>query len=194
MTTEPSLLGVLWPNSWRAGLQFLSGYLVSIVNAFLCTKIFKLSGYADYGLSVQVAGIVSGMAAVWTAVKWPLVGQYRTQQNYEALRRVLWPRVWLQAGTFILLAVAAGWLGPVLLKWHGSGKQLLPLEWFTLLLLASFMDLQFSFWTTLLSTENRIPSLWPTVITNLCTVVVVLPLINFTAPSCPPNQRIPDLS
>jgi len=71
-------------------------------------------------------------------------------------------------------------LGPWLLRLHGGGKELLPPLWFGLLLATQMLELQFSFWTTLLSMENYIPSLWPTVITNAASLVLVLLFVQFT--------------
>ncbi len=175
-----SLLRILWPNSWRAGLQISSGYLLSLVSVLLCTTVFGLIANGEYGLSLQIVGIIQGMAMVWTGVKWPLVGQYRARHDHAALRRLLWPRVWLQSVTFIVLAVLAYELGPYLLQWMGSGKRMLPAGLFLLLLLNGFLETQLVFWTTLLSMENRIPSLWPVVTTNLATLLLLLVLVNAT--------------
>jgi hypothetical protein len=177
--TGGSLLPILWPNSWRVGLQLFSSWLASYANVMICSKVFGLGVNAQYGLSVQVAQILASMSSVWLTVKWPLVGQYRACQNHAALRRLLWPRLWLQSLTYLMLTLPAFWAGPTLLRWLGSNKELLPEGWFGLLLLGAFLDLQFSFWTTLLSTENRIPSLWPTVATNVLSLGLVLALVGF---------------
>ena len=142
---------------------------------------FGLAANAEYGLSVQVMQLVHGMAIVWTMVKWPLVGQYRARNDSAGLRRLLAPRVWLQTITFVLLAVMAIGLGPTLLSWFTTDKQILPTRWLVLLAVHSFLEMHFSFWTTLLSTENRIPSLWPTVASNLIGLALVLGLIRFSS-------------
>lgn len=175
-----SLLRILWPNSWRAGLQISSGYVRNLVTINICALAFGLGASAEYGLSFQIVGIIQGMALVWTSVKWPLVGQYRARHDHVALHRLLWPRIWLQSGTFIVLAALAYELGPHLLHWLGSGKRMLPGGLFLLLLLTGFLETQLVFWTTLLSMENRIPSLWPMVATNLATLLLMLVLSKAT--------------
>jgi len=178
--TRAELVGtlrVLWPNGWRTGLQLFSGFACANANAYICFKVFGLRANSQYGLSLQVLGIIQGMAMVWTAVKWPIVGQYRARQDYAGLRRLLWPRLWLQMGTFLFLAALACALGPWLLRWIGSDKQLLPPLWFLLLLVHGFFDGGVTVWTTFLATENRVPSLWPIVAMNAANVVLVLLLI-----------------
>jgi len=174
------LLGILWPTSWRVGLQFMSTYLASHANGIICATVLGLAANATFGLSLQVTMVIQGMASVWTLVKWPIVGQYRAKGDTEGLRQVLWTRIWLQALSYIVMAIAAWFLGPLLLQWLGVDKTLLPGPLFAILLVTGFLDTNFSFWTTLLSMENRIPSLWPTVITNVCSLVIVLVLVTST--------------
>ncbi|MGW8181704.1 MAG: hypothetical protein ACWGQW_23480, partial [bacterium] len=78
--------------------------------------------------------------------------------------------------TFVTLAVCTVLIGPVVLKWIGSNKELLSTNLLALLGLVVFWELQFTFWTTLVSTENKIPSLWPTVATQLVVLCFYLAL------------------
>jgi hypothetical protein len=71
--------------------------------------------------------------------------------------------------------------GPSLLKWFGSGKQMLPPGWLCLMSLDSFLLLQFTFWGTLIFTQNRLPYLWPTVATNVLSFLLSLNLVAFTS-------------
>src|SRR5262249_38166466 len=136
--------------------------------------------YATYGLSLQIVNIMQGVSQVWVNVKWPLVGQLRTRHDYPGLRRVLWPRLWLQNLTFLALAAFAFGLGPACLRLMGSDKELLPPPLLFLLLFHGFLEVQTSFWTTMLSTENRIPSVWPITITNLASVLLAAVLARTT--------------
>jgi O-antigen/teichoic acid export membrane protein len=167
-------LRILWPTSWRLGVVTLSGCLVLQANTAICVSVLGLAEYAQYGLSSQLVGIAAGMATVWTMVKWQLIGQYRAQHDYAAMQRVLWPRFWLQNFTFLVLAAGLIVCGPPLLRCFGSGKQMLPLGWLLLLTLHAFIEMHLGFWIALISTENRIPYLWPGVAT--CVVIVGLSL------------------
>jgi O-antigen/teichoic acid export membrane protein len=171
---------ILWPNSWRLGIQFVSGYLTVNANTAICLTAFGLAANARYGLSVQVMTIASGMATVWFSTKLPLINQYQARHDYAELRRVLWPRIWLQIMTFLLLAGMVVFLGPDLLKWFGSHKEMLSRPWLAVLLLCSFLDMHFSIWGTLIATGNRLTYLWPTVATNIFSLILSLALVHFT--------------
>ncbi|HWQ91461.1 MAG TPA: hypothetical protein VN673_07300, partial [Clostridia bacterium] len=168
------------PNSWRTGLQLFSGYLRSNANTAICVAAFGLSATAEYGLSVQVMGIAMGMATVWTMVKWPVVGQYRSAGNLLGLQRVLWSRSWLQVITFLVLAAGAILVGPMALSLFSKDNQMLPGSLLWLLALVTLLDMTFAFWGTLLSVENRIPTLWATVATNVASLVLALVFTYYT--------------
>jgi len=175
-TVEPgprsSLLQAIWPNSWRAGLKLSSLYAANLALATLCLKYLGLSANAQYGLTLQILTAVHGVSAVWVAVKWPLISQQRAKQDLSAVRRTLWPRFWLQNITYLLGAAVAVSLGPQLLVLIGSNKELLPPKWLLLMAVSTFLEIQFVCWATLVSTENRLPSLWPTVFSSLLTIFI----------------------
>jgi hypothetical protein len=150
-------------------------------NTAICLYSLGLAANAQYGLSVQLMSFISGMAAVWISVKWPLIGQFRARHDFFAVQRILRPRVWLQTLTFFAGCAAVLVCGPFLLRRFGGDKQLLPVSWLALLMLNTFFEMQFNIWGTLLSTENRLPYLWPTVATNVLSLILSLTLIHFTS-------------
>jgi O-antigen/teichoic acid export membrane protein len=174
-------LRTMWPNSWRLGVVMLGGYLTVNANMAICVSVLGLAANAIYGLSTQLLGVIIGMAGVWTQVKWQVIGQQRAQHDYAGIQQTLWPRMWLQYLTFIAMAAALLLLGQPLVRMIGSGKQLLPLPWLALLALNSFLEMQLSIWGTLISTENRIPFLWPSVAGCLLAFALSLTLVHTTS-------------
>lgn len=175
-----SMLRTVWPNTWRLGIQFLSGYLTVNANTAICVHVMGLAANAQYGLSVQLVGFISGMAAVWTAVKWPIIGQCLARHDPLSVQRILRPRIWLQYLTFIAGGAVLLLCGPPLLSLMGGDKQILPPLWITLMMLNSLLEMQFIIWGTLMFTENRMTYLWPTVATNGLSLLLSLVLIRWT--------------
>jgi hypothetical protein len=148
-------------------LYFGGAYLSTNANVILCSTVFGLQANADYGLSLQIINIASGMAAVWTAVKWPLMGQLIAQQKIDKLRQVLWPRLWLQVVTFIGMSAAAITIGPPFVHYVSRDKEMLPTAWMVLLAINGLLEGHCSVWNTLISMWNRLPMLWPSLATNI---------------------------
>lgn len=160
------ILRALWPNSWRLGVQMAALFVSNYTYTFLCSRTFGLEVMYQYGLSVQVMTIALGMAAVWTSVKWPMVAQLRMRGDRAGMRRLLWSRVWLQVLTYLALATVAVTQGQAILALLQTSKQLLPTPWLILLAIDGLGQLNFTLWTTVISTENRIPAVWALVTTH----------------------------
>lgn len=302
-TETTSLLKKLWPNSWRTGISILSSYLRNNAAAFICTQAFGLAMTGTLGLSLQIINLIQNLSQVWVYVKWPSIGQHLVRQEYSIVRKVLWPRFWLQCLTFVLLSAILVPAAPVCVRWMSALKQhsstfsaddikdlaplttklgehrdsiseflwenfsdstrqmvlsppqnalesqalketlaselntiiqrkqiydpkrfenvtiledtrallkkgakgisvplnkmlledsypleifshrkhVLPLAWFAILVVNAALDLQFAFWTTLFAMENRLPFLWPSVITNACSPLLALLLLRTTS-------------
>jgi O-antigen/teichoic acid export membrane protein len=173
------LLSVVWPNSWRAGLKIGSEYVANVSLMSLCSTHFGLGVAAQYGLSIQLLGILQQLAGVWTQVKWPVAGQLRAQKRLADMRRLLWSRAWLQNVTFAVGAAVLVVVAEPLLRLVRIQKDPLSPGLFALLAVNHFLYLRFAFWVYLIATDNRLPSLWPTVVTNVVAVAGTMVLIRF---------------
>ena len=177
------LLRILWPNSWRLGLH-LSGVMATAnIMTFLCQKEkgLGLAVIGQYGLSLQLANLCLVLAFTWISVKWPLIFQMRARQDVTGLRTLMRQRTWLCIATYVVLACGAGAVGENLVHWLNPQKTLLPQPWVVLLLASGFFGLQFNVWGTFILTENRVPYLWPTLLTNAASVALTVVLLRTTA-------------
>lgn len=172
-----SMLRVLWPNAWRLGVQVLAIAVTANAFTYLCRREFGLAAVGVYGLSVQVMNIAVGIASVWSTVKWPTVAKLRQEGDLAGIWRLIRPRYFLQLGTCAGLACGAAFLGPGLLHWVSSDKQMLATPWLLVLALNALGESNFAFWTTLISTENRIPAVWAFVASQAASVLLAAFLV-----------------
>jgi hypothetical protein len=176
-----SVLAALWPNAWRLGLILLSGNILMAGFGTIISRKLGLPANYRYGISQQIIyGICVSMAGVWTLVKWPKVSQLRATNDYAGLQRLLWPRIWLQLLTYAGLSLTFLLFGPAILKRIAPAKELMPAIWLILLAAWAFLDMHYIFWTTLISTQNRVPSLWAAVFTNMASLIMAALLVTFT--------------
>ena len=171
----------IWPNTWRLGAILLSINLVMSAFGKISTLQWGLGQFYPYYFSFQIIyGICTNMAGVWTHVKWPIVCQLRATGDSQGVQKLVWPRLWLQLLTFGVLALAAITIGPPVLKWVSPEKELLPRFWLSLMALYALLEMHYIFWATVISTENRVPSFWAVLATNLATVMVAYALVKLT--------------
>jgi hypothetical protein len=163
------------------GLILLSINLMMVTFGKVITWKWGLGSFYPYHFSYQILyGVCMSMAAVWTYVKWPMICQLRAVDDLRGVQKILWPRIWLQLLTYLVLAAGFIAVGPLILKWIAPEKELLPRTWLVPLAIYAFLEMHYILWTTLISTENRIPSLWAAVITNVVSVIASVLLMQFT--------------
>ncbi|HAV64085.1 MAG TPA: hypothetical protein DCY13_17180 [Verrucomicrobiales bacterium] len=178
-TSTAPILFALLPNSWRMGLQMFSQLFMINGLSFLCVHHFGLAANASYGLSLQLFTIASGLSTVWSSVNWPTVNTLRFQHDFLSLQALVRKMFGRQTLTYLTLATSAFLLAPTLLAAIQSDSNLLPLGLLLVIAVNQALELNFSFWTTLLAAENKIPSLWPAVVSNLCAVALACWLTAF---------------
>jgi hypothetical protein len=179
-TEVKKILKILWPNTWRVGVLLFSTYLTVSANTAICTGAFGLVANAKYGLSLQLMIIALTMASVWFTVKRPLLGQCLARHDLAAVRQIFWPRLWLQNLTFLVLAAGVVCCGAMALNWIGGGKEILSMGWLAVLMFYFFLYSQYVTWGTLMATANNLAYLWPTVATNVLSLILSLLLVYFT--------------
>ena len=176
-TNWRELISRLWPNAWRQGLVSIGTYCNAHANSIVCLALIGLTANASYGLSLQLVMVAQGMANVWTQVKWPMIGQLQAKRDYPAIRRILRQRLWLQTLTFALLMGIAIPLAQPALNWLGSDKQVLSTAMLILLAVNGLLEMHLSAWGALIATQNRVPLLWPLLISNALAIVLAIGLI-----------------
>ncbi|HEX7862559.1 MAG TPA: hypothetical protein VF773_19650 [Verrucomicrobiae bacterium] len=175
-----SFLRILWPNSWRIGLQWITAYVAALLLMLICESRFGLAGAGEYGFSLNVAMAIQAIAVSWVYVKWPVIVQLRSRNELGEIRKLMWGRVWLETLTFVGLALVAFAVIPLVIKVGLIKKDVLPSPWFIILVANVFLEAQMAIWSTLLTTENKVPTLWPVAITHGCTLLLVFILLRTT--------------
>jgi hypothetical protein len=78
------------------------------------------------------------------------------------------------------LAAAAVVAGQPILDIIAPSKRLLPTFWLAILAVQALLEINYVFWTTLLTSENRIPSMWAAVATNMVALGLGYALVKTT--------------
>lgn len=174
------LLPALWPTTWRTGLQMLAGFIAVTSLMGMGLRHFKAEAMQPFNVSWQLLmSVCIGLAATWTYTKWPIISQLQAAHDFPQLRKLLRPRIYLQVATYLAMAAGVILVVPTLLAWGNFPQHLLPTPWLLVLSLVALGEMHFSIWTMLLSTQNRIPSLWPTVATHATTLLLGFIIVRF---------------
>lgn len=124
---QKQLFGRLWPSTYKQGCMSLAGFLTSNFTTLICSYVFGLELSSQYGLTMQLIGIVVTVASVMYNSYLPMFNYYRITSGRENAYRLFT----MCNGMQILLIAGGGaaalLVGEFLLKLIGSQSHLLPL-------------------------------------------------------------------
>jgi O-antigen/teichoic acid export membrane protein len=168
------LMGALWPTAWRTGLVGLGAFLVLQANTLVCSAYLGLETTGSYGLTLQLATLLTTFSAQWVQVKIPLITQWRARGQNGDIALLFVRRIRLVLLTYLVGAALAATTAPGVLQWIGSRTTLLPLATLVTLLLIQFLELHHSCYAWLVMTENVNPFVKPSLISGALIVVASL--------------------
>ncbi len=180
---DRALIRTLWPMAWRSGVGGLSVFLIAQANTLICSAFLDLRATATYGLSMQLAGTLAAVSAIWVQVKIPVFAQLRIADGNAAVARLFARRILFFAATFALGAAALLAFGARALDWAGSRTPLLPHLLFGALLLVVFLEAHHSLYAALVLTENRNPFVRPGLCSGVASVFLSIALTRTLGPA-----------
>jgi len=172
------LIKTLWHNASRLGAVQLGAYLIQRGNILIASSFLGLAGAASYGMTITVLMALSGIAMVICSIQVPYMSALQAKGDRETLASVYGQIIllsWLvfTVGLFVLIV-----LGDSLLVFIGSKTELLPMWPLALLGFIFLLEMNHSIAATYLTTMNRIPFLYSSLISGLGIMVMALMSIN----------------
>lgn len=180
---DRSLIRTLWPMAWRNGIGGLGAFLVAQANTLICSAFLDLRATATYGLSMQLAGTLAAVSAIWVQVKIPLLAQTRIADGNASVAPLFARRILLFIAMFALGAAVLLAFGPRALDAVGSQTPLLPHVLFAALLLVVFLEAHHSLYAALVLTENRNPFVLPGICSGIASVLLSIALTRTLGPA-----------
>ncbi len=84
-----SIIKIIWPNSWRLGINSISTYLITQGNTLLCSGFLGLSATATYGLSLQICTAIITIAKILMTTYQPQLIELNLKQDKGKIRSLL---------------------------------------------------------------------------------------------------------
>lgn len=168
------LTKTLWHNASRLGVVQLSAFLIQRGNILIASSFFGLAAAASYGMTITVLMALLGLAMVICSIQIPYMSALQAKGDLDALARVYGQITFLgwsifTVGLFVLVV-----LGDLLLNFIGSKTELLP-TWPLLLLGFIFLlEVNHSIAATYLTTMNRIPFVYSSLLSGLGVLVLAI--------------------
>lgn len=172
---------VIWYNAKRLGINFIGAYAVNKMGMFIIGFFLPLATIGSYGLLTQLTTIVSGIANTLFVTYLPKVSNYRVTGDKAGLRQTV--SFSMVTGQIIMIAGAFAivYIAPYLLELIKSSTELPSTMVCVLYLVITFLELNHSECASIISTENRIPYVVPSLVSGGLIVLFTFIVLKFTS-------------
>jgi len=178
------ILSAITPNAVKVGLTQLGGFCVNKSAILIGSAFLSLEEVACYGITVQVMDVLARCATVYYQSITPKLAQYRTENNWAALRHS-----YLLNESSLLLTYLFGGIAWILLgNWAlgviHSQTAFVPVSMLLVMLIISLLEQNHASSAGFIMADNRIPFFIPSLLSGAATIALLLLLLNLPPATC----------
>ncbi|MDR2475038.1 MAG: hypothetical protein LBD45_04190 [Bacteroidales bacterium] len=155
--SQRDILKAIYPNALKSGLTSVGAFFVQKSAIIIGSLYLSLDVIASYGITVQIVGIIAGIAMVYFSTYLPKLVQYRIQNNNDEIKRI-----YLKSSLFSFSIYIAGGIGLLVsgdwtLNLIGSKTPLLNTSLVAIILLIQLLESNHSIAGGILTSKNEVP-------------------------------------
>jgi O-antigen/teichoic acid export membrane protein len=171
--SQKDILKAIYPNAVKIGLTSVGGFLVSRAAMFIGSVYLSLETIASYVVTLQIIGIISGIAMVYFMTYQPQIMQYRVHNNNSEIKQL-----YLKSCMLLFIAYTIGGSGLIFfgdwaLHLFGSKTLLLHKPLIMVALIISLLESNHSIAGCILMTRNEVPFFKAAIFAGGLTVVLL---------------------
>ena len=168
------------PNAVKLGVTTIGLFLVLRSATLIGALFLSLDDIASYGITIQIIGIIAGIAGVYLNTYLPQIAQYRITNNIPAIRKIYLRSCAMMLLTFIVCGLALLFWGNWALEFINSKTPLLPQSFIAVALLIYLLETNHGFAGNILVTKNEVPFFKAALFAGSVTLILLLVFFQFT--------------
>lgn len=173
------VFSTLWFNAKKNGITALGSYLVLQFNAFFIPVFIDLKASAMYGLMIQITRLVSQFGNVPMVASYGELNCLRAESKIDVLRSKISAFYVIGLSVLVLSAFGIFFFGNFFLDLIKS-KTMLPSGGLLILfLIIMIMEWSTTYFTVIISTENKIPFVKASIISGIAIITSGYILMRF---------------
>lgn len=168
---KKDLFKIIWHNSKKLGIVYVASYAITKLSMFLAGLYLPLNEIASYGLMVQFVTIISTVSGTLFILSEPRLSALKAQGQEQQLLKTFSYSMGVYYLLFIGAAVGFVLLGPWLLTLIKSNVVLPSPGILILYMIVILLELNHSFFATMIVIGNKVPFVGVSIITAILIVV-----------------------
>lgn len=164
------LFKIVWHNASKDGLVTLSNYLSTQANTLISSALIGLSATGSYGISVQIASIISSLAFVPFTTNHPAMQEKSISGDIQGSKKLFSASIFMYIILFFSMSIGLIILKPIII-WLKPNFSLSTSMLVTLLFFNFIYNL-YNLFCSYISTFNKIPYSNALVLSSFVTVIL----------------------
>lgn len=169
---------IIWHNSSKEGLVTLSNYLNSQANTLICSYMIGLAATGSYGVSLQIATLVSTVSSIPFSTYQSKMQEYAISNNIESNKRLFAFAIVSYVIAFVVLAAGSILCIPFIHYIKPSFD--ININMYLLILLQIFLWAYYGLFCSFISSYNSLPYTVTFIVSSLISVIMSIVLVKFS--------------
>jgi O-antigen/teichoic acid export membrane protein len=179
-SSKSDVLKAIAPNAVKIGLTSLGGFMVIRSATVIGSLNMPLKDIASYGVTMQLIGIIAGLAGIYFATYQPKIAQLRVVHQNQTIKELYIKSQFVMLLTYIAGGCGLLLLGEKVLSYIGSKTQLIPNEVVLMALIISLLENHHSIAGGILLSKNEVPFFKASLVSGFVTILLLLLLFQYT--------------
>jgi O-antigen/teichoic acid export membrane protein len=174
------IIKAISPNAIKIGLTALGGFMVTRSAIVIGSLYLPLKDIASYGISMQLIGVIAGLAGIYTATYQPKIAQLRIAYKNNEIKDLYIKGQLVLFSTYFVGGIILLFFGEWTLSLIGSKTQLISYELVTVAIIISLLENNHSVAGGILLSKNEVPFFKAALLSGVLTIFLLLLFIKFT--------------
>lgn len=171
---------VIWHNAKRLGVNFVGSYAINKFGFFLIGLYLPLKEVGSYGLLIQLASILQGVAMTLFLTYEPKFAKYRITKQINDFKKLISLTTICYFSIMIIGSLLIICIAPYILNIINS-KTFLPVRGICILyLIVILLEGNHSLFASLIVTKNEVPFVKPSLISGGAIALITFLVLQFT--------------
>jgi O-antigen/teichoic acid export membrane protein len=156
--SQKDILKAIYPNAIKIGLTGIASFMVSRSAVIVGSLYLPLSTIASYGITIQIIGIIAGIAGVYFTTYQPKIVQHRVYSDTTAIKQYYLRSCFFVWTTYIVMGLLAIFLGDWVVSFlMKSQTPLMDRHFVAVALVVSLLEINHALAGNILLTKNEVP-------------------------------------
>ena len=169
---------IIWHNSAKEGLVTISNYLNSQANTLICSYMIGLSATGSYGISLQLATLVSSISSIPFSTYQSKMQEYAITNNVESNKKIFSFSVVAYVVAYIIIAFGSLLSIPIIQFIKPSF--IIDIHMYLLILFQILLWGYYGLFCSFISSYNTLPYSKTLIISSVITVSLSVVLVEYS--------------